>query len=88
MEVKFQIEYQEAVVKQHIPRLSSKDKLLIKQSIENKLKFDPVSFGKPLRYSMKGHRRLRVGDYRVVYKIIIKTHTVVIIAIKHRSEIY
>lgn len=23
---------------------------------------DPIGLGKPLRYSLKGHRRLRVGD--------------------------
>lgn len=43
---------------------------------------DPIDFGKPLRYSLKSHRRLRVGDYRVVYKI--DNNTVTIISIKHR----
>jgi len=45
---------------------------------------DPIGFGKPLRYSLKGHRRLRVSDYRVVYRI---DHDagIIIVAIKaHR----
>jgi mRNA interferase RelE/StbE len=47
---------------------------------------DPVGFGKPLRYSLKGHRRLRVGDYRIVYRI--ENNNVLIVAIKHRKDIY
>ncbi|KJV81821.1 plasmid stabilization system family protein [Rickettsia hoogstraalii str. RCCE3] len=50
--------------------------------------FDPIAFGKPLRYSLKGHRRLRVSDYRIIYRIEQETSTVIIIAIKHRKEIY
>jgi mRNA interferase RelE/StbE len=47
---------------------------------------DPVSFGKPLRYSLKGYRRLRVSDYRIVYRI--EGATVVVIAIKHQKDAY
>ena len=49
---------------------------------------DPIGFGKPLRNSLKGHRRLIVSDYRVVYRIDPQNHTVVIIAIKHRKDVY
>lgn len=49
---------------------------------------DPVSFGKPLRYSLKGHRRLRVGDYHIVYRIDSEPQKIIIDAIKHRKEIY
>ncbi|GAA5252034.1 type II toxin-antitoxin system RelE family toxin [Candidatus Rickettsia kedanie] len=50
--------------------------------------FDPIAFGKPLRYSLKGHRILRVSDYRIIYRIEQETSTVIIIAIKHRKAIY
>ncbi len=86
MEINYQIIYQDHVIKSHIPALSTKVKLLIKTAIEEKLRFDPIFFGKPLRYSLKGHRRLRVSDYRVVYRI--ENKTVIIIAIKHRKDIY
>lgn len=49
---------------------------------------DPIGFGKPLRYSLKGHRRLRVSDYRIVYRIEPEIKTVIIVAIKHRKDIY
>jgi mRNA interferase RelE/StbE len=86
MEINYQILYQDHVIKSHIPALSTKVKSLIKNAIEERLMVDPIAFGKPLRYSLKGHRRLRVSDYRVVYRI--ENKTVIIIAIKHRKDIY
>ena len=58
------------------------------KAIKERLEIDPVSFGKPLRYSLKGHRRLRVGDYRIVYKINEDKKIVVIVAVDHRKDIY
>ena len=88
MEIKYQVRYIEEVVRKHIPNLPSTTKALIKRAIEERVTVDPIGFGKPLRYSLKGHRRLRVGDYRVVYRIEPETHIVVIVAIKHRKDIY
>lgn len=82
----YEIKYHEQVVKEDIPKLSSEDRKRVKKSIENKLQTFPDVFGKPLRRSLKGHRRLRVGDFRVVYKI--QGRTVKILAIKHRSVVY
>lgn len=86
MEMIYNILYQDEVIKKHIPKLSVAVKSIIKSNIESKLISDPISFGKPLRYSLKGHRRLRVGDYRIVYRI--DGDDVIIIAIKHRKDIY
>lgn len=49
---------------------------------------DPIGYGKPLRYSLRGHRRLIVSDYLIVYRIEENTHKVLIIAIKHRKDVY
>ncbi len=88
MEITYEIKYLEEVVKKHIPKLSSPAKILIKRTIEERLMADPIRFGKPLRYSLKGHRRLRVGNYRVVYRADPLTAIVTVVAIKHRKEIY
>jgi len=80
------IEYHELVVKEDIPRLGKKEKDRVRKSIESKLVSVPETFGKPLRRSLKGYRSLRVGDYRVVFKVIGKV--VRILAIKHRSKVY
>lgn len=81
------IEYLKDVIDKDIPRLPKKVKTMIKRAIEERLMIDPVGFGKPLRYSLKGHRRLRVSSYRVVYRIEPKKHIVVIVAICHRKYI-
>lgn len=58
----------------------------IKLAIENKLSTNPEMFGKPLRRSLKNYRKLRVGDYRVVFRI--ESKSVKIFAILHRSVVY
>lgn len=82
----YKIVYQDKVIRNHIPSLNHSAKSMIKTSIEERLTKDPVGLGKPLRYSLKGHRRLRVSNYRVIYKI--EKDTVTIIAIKHRKDAY
>lgn len=69
-------------------KISPPVRKIIKEAIEKKLTVDPVAFGKPLKYSLKGYRRLRVGDYRVIYKIIEEKVVVIIIDIEHRKDIY
>lgn len=82
------IEYLDSVVKEDISNLPVSIKNTIKRAIEERLRVDPIGFGKPLRYSLKGHRRLRVSDYRIVYRIEIETTIVLIVAIKHRKDVY
>lgn len=84
----YQIRYLEEVVRNHIPALPSSARSLIKRAIEERLTLDPIRLGKPLRHSLKGFRRLRVSDYRVVYRIETEERIVVVVAIKHRKDIY
>ncbi len=88
MGMSYQIRYLDEVVQKHIPSLSTGAKKLIKRAIEERLMVDPIGFGKPLRYSLKGYRRLRVSDYRVVYRIEPETNTVIVVGIQHRKDIY
>ena len=84
----YAIEYLETVTKYDIPNLPKRIKSVIKRAIEERLMVDPIGFGKPLRYSLKGHRRLRVSDYRVVYRIEDERDVVLIVTIKHRKKVY
>ncbi len=86
MGVIFEIIYHELVVADDISRLSKIDKIRIKQAIGEKLVYLPEVFGKPLRRSLKGYRKLRVGDYRVIFSI--QNQTVKIFCIGHRSVVY
>ncbi len=84
----YRIEYLDSVVAEDIPNLPKTLRGLIKKAIEERLTIDPVGFGKPLRYSLNGHRRLRVGDYRIVFRIDVKKRIVMIVIIKHRKDVY
>ena len=84
----YTIEYLTVVAKEDIPALPKSARTMIKKAIEERLMVDPIGFGKPLRYSLKGHRRLRVSDYRIVYRIDDSTNTVIVVAIKHRKDVY
>ncbi|MEI8348064.1 MAG: type II toxin-antitoxin system RelE/ParE family toxin [Pseudomonadota bacterium] len=84
----YSIEYFDNVVDEDILALPKTVKERIKKAIETRLAVDPVGLGKPLRYSFVGHRRIRVGDYRIVYKINPESKIVTIVLIKHRKEVY
>ena len=84
----YKSDYLDSVTVEDIPNLPKTMRKTIKKAIEERLSVDPVGLGKPLRYSFKGHRRLRIGDYRVVYRINAEKHIVTIAIIKHRKEVY
>jgi mRNA interferase RelE/StbE len=82
----FRVEYHPLVVKRDIPKPDPTTKSRIRQAIERKLMSHPEVFGVPLRHSREGHRKLRVGDYRVVF--ILKGSCVRVLLIEHRSVVY
>ena len=86
MGIVFRIQYESHVVDEDIPRLSVLHRARIKHAIETKLTVRPQDFGKPLRRSLKGYRKLRVGDHRVIFRIV--AQTVKVFAIGHRSVVY
>ena len=85
--MKYRVEYLESVVGEDIPKLTKAVRNQIRKAIEQKLVSHPIEFGKPLRYSLKGARRLRVGDWRVTYTIE-EPDLVVVVKIGHRREVY
>lgn len=86
MEINFSIHYAKDAVEKDIPLLPSTWKKKIKKAIEEKLTTSPELYGKPLRRSLKGYRKLRVGDYRVIFRI--EKKKVLIFLIDHRSKVY
>ena len=80
------IVYHEAVTRIDIPKLSASLRQRIKTAIEEKLTVSPELFGLPLRRSLKGYRKLRVGDYRVIFRL--EKTTIKILMIEHSSQVY
>ena len=69
-----------------IVRLPKNIKERIQRAIEDRLTTEPFHFGDPLRRSLQGYRKLRIGDYRVIYKV--DKDKVAILKIGHRKDVY
>ncbi|MCG6534584.1 MAG: type II toxin-antitoxin system RelE/ParE family toxin [Syntrophales bacterium LBB04] len=82
----FSLHYHPDVREIDLPLLDRKTKARIRKAIEERLQTAPQDYGKPLRRTLKGYWKLRVGDYRVVYKVIEKE--VRILGICHRRDVY
>ena len=88
MTSEYTVTYSQSVVWEDIPKIPKSHKSEIKKAIEKKLMVNPVAFGKPLQYSLAGNRRLRVGDYRVVFRIDETKKIVIITKIGNRKDVY
>ena len=82
----YKLIYHPDILKYDLPRIPKNIKESIRKAIEERLLFEPALFGEPLRQSLKGHRKLRVGDYRVIYRI--SGQEIIILKIGHRKEVY
>ena len=82
----YRVLYHHLVVREDIPKLSSEWKEKVRRAIEGRLTTRPDFYGKPLRRSLKGYRKLRVGDWRVIFRI--EKNTVRVLIIQHRSAVY
>lgn len=82
----FELSYHPDVKSIDIPLLNARLHKRIRTAIEERLKTAPHQYGEPLRKTLKGYWKLRIGDYRVVYKII--KNEVWILGIIHRKKIY
>jgi len=80
------IAFSKEVAEEQIPAIPMPYKEQIKRAIRERLAIDPIRLGKPLRFSLQGFRRLRVGDWRVIYKI--EGTIVRIVKIANRKDVY
>jgi len=80
------IKYHPQVKSEDIPRLSSNIAVRIENAIKKRLIVNPIKYGFYLHGSLKGYRKLRVGDWRVIYRIVDKE--IRIIAIGNRKDVY
>ena len=70
----------------NIPKIDQKRKNSIKEAIEVRLSTKPHIYGRPLQRTLKGYWKLRVGTYRIVYKI--DHDDIIILGIIHRKTVY
>ena len=84
--MEYNLIYHPDVKKVDLPKIDAKNKSMIRRAIEERLTTSPEIYGKPLRRSLKGHWKLRVGDYRIVFKI--AGSDLMILAIVNRKAVY
>lgn len=82
----YNLVYHPDVQSKDIPVISRNLRERIARAIKARLTTEPERYGEPLRRTLRGYWKLRVGDYRVVFKVV--TNEVWIYGIIHRREVY
>ncbi len=82
----FTLCYHPDVRNEDLALIDRKTKDRIRKAIEERLRTAPHEYGEPLRKNLKGYWKLRVGDYRVVFRIV--ESEVEILGIRHRRSVY
>jgi mRNA interferase RelE/StbE len=78
--------YADKVSREDLPNILEPWMSEIQQAIESKLMTRPEIYSQPLRRSLKGYRKLRVGGYRIIFRV--EESTIKIFVIQHRSTVY
>ena len=87
----FRINYSEEVLKKDLSFIEGKQVKKILVKIDKILSSTPKEYGNSIRTlkgNLEGLFRLRVGDYRVIYKIFEESNGVLILKTGHRKDIY
>jgi mRNA interferase RelE/StbE len=74
------------LVTEDIKGIPRNHKNRISRAIEKRLLTDPVRAGRPLRQSLIGYRKMRVGDYRIIYRV--ELDAIIVLKIGHRKDVY
>ncbi len=82
----YTLKYHPSVKTEDIPKLDKQTAARIKQAVETRLLSAPQEYGEPLRRTLKGYWKLRVGDYRVVFRV--QGGNIPVLGIIHRKEAY
>ena len=82
----YTLRYHPRVAVADVPEIPANLRQRLARSIERRLTTAPGHYGVPLKGSLKGYWKLRVGDYRVVFKI--AASGVWIRTILHRKAVY
>lgn len=80
------LRYHPKVVEDDLPDIPTNMRKRLDRSIETRLTSAPERYGAPLRGSLRGYWKLRVGDYRAVFRVV--GSEVWILAVLHRSRVY
>lgn len=87
----WRIKIHRLVLSEDFKSINNSDQKIILRNIRKKLSLDPKVYGKPLWGELKGYWRLRVKDYRVIYKIkedVVEVLVIKVGLIRRNEEVY
>ena len=82
----YYLRYHPDVKDKDLPKINRNIQKRIKAAIEQRLLVAPERYSEPLKRTLKGYRKLRVGDYRIVLKL--QNEAILILSICHRKDVY
>jgi|WetSurMetagenome_2_1015567.scaffolds.fasta_scaffold130779_3 mRNA interferase RelE/StbE len=82
----FTLSYHPDVRNLDLPLINKNIKQRIKKGIEERLAIAPEKYSDPLRKTLKGYRKMRIGDYRIILKVV--ETQIYILCIRHRKDVY
>ncbi len=82
----YKIFYHPLVWEEDFSRLAKVAIQRIIHDIVKKLSHNPELYGKPLRFELKGYFKLRIGEYRVIYRIDKKIVQVFVVKVGFRRN--
>ncbi|TVR94099.1 MAG: type II toxin-antitoxin system RelE/ParE family toxin [Spirochaetaceae bacterium] len=82
----YELRYHPQVKRSDLPKLDRAAKERIRTAIETRLAEKPERYSEPLRKTLQPYRKLRVGEYWVIFRV--NDNTVFILAVLHRKEAY
>ena len=82
----YRLIYHTDVKNTDLAKIDNKNKAMIKRAIKERLSTQPEKYGSPLQRTLKGYWKLRVGDYRVIFKI--SGYDILILGIMNRKSVY
>jgi mRNA interferase RelE/StbE len=86
MSARFEVSYHPDVKRFDLPKIDQRNRAMIKKAIEDRLSVQPELYGRRLQRTLKDYWKLRVGQYRVVFKIV--GIEINVLAIIHRKDVY
>ena len=82
----YTILYHPDITRRDLRRIPLNVQSRIADALAARLQESPEKYGQPLRGTLRGYWKLRVGDYRAVFKIV--GDEVWVLAILHRRHVY
>jgi mRNA interferase RelE/StbE len=73
-------------VRKDLAQINGNMKKRLKNAVETRLIVAPQQYGEPLRKTLKGYWKMRVGDYRIVFKT--TGDEIMIYGILNRKTVY